>query len=79
LWHYQNPADVLRANGMLPSQKRKEEVQPIWADETEAIRCAMLASKSPHALRNATLISVLAYAGLRPAEALALRWGDARR
>jgi integrase len=27
-------------------------------------------------LRDATLISVLAYAGLRPGEALALRWGD---
>ncbi len=29
-------------------------------------------------LRDATLISVLAYAGLRPQEALALRWGDVR-
>ena len=28
--------------------------------------------------RDATLISVLAYAGLRPGEALALRWGDIR-
>src|SRR3954454_2202271 len=28
--------------------------------------------------RNATLISVLAYAGLRPQEALALTWGDVR-
>ena len=27
-------------------------------------------------LRDATLVSVLAYAGLRPGEALALRWGD---
>jgi integrase len=30
------------------------------------------------ALRDATLISVLAYAGLRPGEALGLRWGDVR-
>lgn len=29
-------------------------------------------------MRDATLISVLAYAGLRPGEALALRWGDVR-
>ncbi len=28
--------------------------------------------------RDATMISVLAYAGLRPGEALALRWGDVR-
>ena len=29
-------------------------------------------------MRDATLIPVLAYAGLRPGEALALRWGDLR-
>jgi integrase len=29
-------------------------------------------------MRDATLVSVLAYAGLRPGEALALRWGDVR-
>ena len=29
--------------------------------------------------RDAVHISVLAYAGLRPGEALALRWGDVRR
>ena len=28
--------------------------------------------------RDATLISVLSYAGLRPGEALGLRWGDIR-
>jgi integrase len=28
--------------------------------------------------RDATLISVLGYAGLRPGEALGLRWGDVR-
>ena len=35
----------------------------------------MRAAASP---RNAVLFSVLAYAGLRPGEALALRWGDVR-
>lgn len=29
-------------------------------------------------VRDATLISVLAYTGLRPGEALGLRWGDVR-
>jgi integrase len=66
----QNPADVLRARGMLPPQGRKGDVRPLWPDETELIRAGMLNGQSPHALRNATLISVLAYAGLRPSEAL---------
>jgi len=35
----------------------------------------MRAASSP---RDATLISVLAYAGLRPGEALALQWRDIR-
>ena len=35
----------------------------------------MRAASSP---RDATLISVLAYAGLRPGEALALQWRDVR-
>lgn len=30
-------------------------------------------------LRDAVLVSVMAYAGLRPSEALALRWGDVRQ
>lgn len=29
-------------------------------------------------VRDATLISVMAYAGLRPGEALGLRWSDVR-
>jgi integrase len=36
------------------------------------------ALRGASAARDATLISVLAYAGLRPQEALALRWGDVR-
>jgi integrase len=39
--------------------------------EFEAIRAAMEQA-------DATLVSVLAYAGLRPGEALALKWGDIR-
>lgn len=69
-----NPADILRARGQLPRQTRKTDVRPLWPGETEAIRSAMLARQSPFALRDATLVSVMAYAGLRPEEALALTW-----
>jgi site-specific recombinase XerD len=66
-----NPADVLRSRGMLPPQNRKGDIRPIWPEETEAIRAAMLKRKgSAYALRDATLISVLGYAGLRPHEAI---------
>ena len=47
----------------------KGEVRPLAPATVEAMRAA-----SDH--RDATLISVLAYAGLRPQEALALRWRD---
>jgi len=50
---------------------RREEVQPLPPTTIEAMRAALDA-------RDATLISVLAYAGLRPGEALGLRWGDVR-
>jgi integrase len=50
---------------------RREEVQALPPDKIEAMRSAL----GP---RDATLISVLAYAGLRPGEALGLRWGDIR-
>src|ERR1035438_567179 len=64
-----NPADVLRAKGMLPPQGRKKDIRPLLPSEVEAIRAAMLARHTPHAVRDATLVSVLAYAGLRPGEA----------
>jgi integrase len=72
----QNPADVLGSRGMLPPQGRQTDIRPIWPDETEAIGRTMLGRRTPHALRNATLVSVLAYAGLRPGEALGLAWGN---
>jgi integrase len=46
---------------------RQKEVQPLPPATIEAMRAAS-------GLRDATLISVLAYAGLRPGEALDLRW-----
>lgn len=66
----QNPADVFSRPKMLPSQKRKGDLRPIWPDETEAIRAAILGSQSPNALRDATMVSVMAYAGLRPDDEL---------
>lgn len=50
---------------------RRDEVRPLAPATVEAMRAAA----SP---RDAALVSVLAYAGLRPGEALALRWGDVR-
>jgi integrase len=43
--------------------------RPPRPSEVEAIRSRL-------SLRDATLVSLLAYAGLRPGEALALRWRD---
>jgi integrase len=73
-----NPADVLRAKGMLPPQGRKKDIRPLLPAEVETIRAAMLARQTEHAVRDATLVSVLAYAGLRPGEALRLTWEDVR-
>jgi integrase len=50
---------------------RREEIQALAPASIEAMRAAL-------DTRDATLLSVLAYAGLRPGEALGLRWGDVR-
>jgi integrase len=50
---------------------RREEVQPLAPGTIEAMRVVL-------DVRDATLVSILAYAGLRPGEALGLRWGDVR-
>ena len=71
-----NPAELLRERGALPSQKRAEDVRPLWPDETEEIRRAILATESPNKQRDATAISTMAYAGLRPMEIRALTWGN---
>jgi integrase len=62
-----NPTRAVR-RARLP---HRPEVRPLAPSTIERMRAAA----SP---RNATFISVLAYAGLRPGEALALRWGDVR-
>lgn len=60
-----NPAKVVTK----PARSRKSRPRPLAPAEVEAIR-AQLAD------RDSTLVSVLAYAGLRPGEALALTWED---
>ncbi len=66
-----NPVAAIRK----PPQRRKHVVRPLPPAAVEQIRAALLASGR---VRDATLVSVLAYAGLRPGEALALTWGDVR-
>ncbi len=67
----------IRANPVAPVrkpvQKRKHVVRPVAPATVEQIRRKLIAERR---IRDATLVSVLAYAGLRPGEALALRWGD---
>jgi integrase len=60
-----------------PRVPRARAVKPLLPADVEAIRRHMLAHRR-HALRDATLVSVLAYAGLRPEEALALEWRHLR-
>jgi integrase len=64
------PANPVRAVRKAKLPKRPE-VRPLAPVAVEPMRAA----SSP---RDATLISLLAYAGLRPGEALALQWGDVR-
>jgi integrase len=68
-WGYlqANPVKPVRK----PRQGRKRAVRPLPPEIVEAIRAQLR-------LRDATLVSVMAYAGLRPSEALGLRWGDVR-
>ena len=62
-----NPVRLVRR----ARRPRRQEVRPLAPETVERMR----AVSSP---RDATLLSVLAYAGLRPSEALALRWQDVR-
>jgi integrase len=62
-----NPARQIRKL----QRVRRSEVQPISPDQIEAMRSWLL---SEGRVRDATLLCVLAYAGVRPGEALALQW-----
>ena len=66
-----NPVAAVRK----PSQARRRVVEPLAPERVELMRGHLLASGR---LGDATLVSVLAYAGLRPGETLALTWGDIR-
>ena len=59
-----------------PRVRRGHLVIPVTPATVERIRVELLGRER---VRDATLVSVLAYAGLRPGEALALRWSDLHR
>jgi integrase len=61
-----NPVALVRR----PKTPRRDTV-PVWPTMVEAIR-----ARFRH--RDATIVAVLAYAGLRPEELLALQWRDVR-
>jgi integrase len=62
-----NPLTLVRA----PRAPHRDQTRPLAPLDVERIRARL-------GLRDATLVSMLAYAGLRPGEALALRWRDVR-
>jgi integrase len=64
-----NPAKLIRK----PSQARTRVVRPLPPQTIEAMRAHLT---NEGRLLDATLLAVLAYAGLRPGEALGLRWHD---
>jgi integrase len=66
-----NPVRVVKK----PKQKRRRAVRAFAPGEVEKLRRHLLLSRRQ---RDATLISLLAYAGLRPGEALALTLGGRR-
>jgi integrase len=66
-----NPVRAVRK----PPKRRQRAIVPFPPATIEQLRKVLL---DDGRLRDATLISVLAYAGLRPQEALALTWGHVR-
>lgn len=68
-----NPVRLVRK----PRISRIREVRPLSPQVVETMR-THLRSVGRHGHRNATMISVLAYAGLRPSEMLALSWDAIR-
>ena len=71
-----NPTRVVR-KAPLPMA---DEVRPLAPASVEVLRAAMFERTESRAWSqwDATLVSVMAYAGLRPQEARALRWRDIR-
>ena len=63
-----NPVKAVRK----PSAKKTSRITPPAPQTIEQLRASLRNQ------RDKTLVSVMAYASLRPGEALALRWGDVR-
>jgi integrase len=61
-----------------PKVRRYREVRPLSPLIVERLRVAAAGRRRKHGPRDAALLAVLAYAGLRPQEAQALRWSDVR-
>ena len=66
-----NPVAAVRK----PSGRRKRAIVAPAPSQIETMRADLRAQGR---LRDATLVCVLAYSGVRPGEALALTWGDVR-
>jgi integrase len=66
-----NPVRATRKPPVAPQRA----VRPLPPAKVEELRAWLVAHRG---VRDATLVSVLAYAGLRPQEALALRWSNVR-
>ena len=62
-----NPVQPVR----IKAPKRKRAIRPLAPASVERLRCELLSGGDE---LSATLVSVMAYAGLRPAEATALVW-----
>jgi integrase len=62
-----NPVGPVR----IKQPRRKRAIRPLPPETIERMRAMVLARHRP---RDAVLLSLLAYAGLRPGEAFALRW-----
>jgi integrase len=68
-----NPVKSVRK----PNVRRQREVRPLSPSTVEQLR-AVAVKRRKYGARDAALIGLLAFAGLRPQEALALRWSDVR-
>jgi len=85
-WNHLNVNPMDRLDERAPSQKRQRSIVVFSALHVERMRRRMLARTTygggmirdlpfpARNLRDAALLTTLAYCGLRPAEALALRW-----
>jgi integrase len=71
-----NPVSIVAK----PRRRRQREITALAPSEVESLRSATWTDERdrPKAMtkQDATIVSVLAYAGLRPSEALALTWAD---